>query len=133
MRIVVTGRHGQVAQALLEQAKAAHVDVHAAARPDFDLTRPAELEAALINLRPDVIVNAAAYTAVDNAENEPDLAHRVNVFGAEAAARAAGRLKIPIIQLSTDYVFDGHLQRPYREDDSVNPLSVYGDSKLRGE
>lgn len=133
MRIVVTGRYGQVAQSLLERAKLGRIDVHAAARPDIDLTQPVELEAALIDLRPDVIVNAAAYTAVDHAESEPDLANRVNVLGAEAAALAAARLKIPIIQLSTDYVFDGNLERPYREDDPVNPLSVYGDSKLRGE
>lgn len=133
MRIVVTGRHGQVAQSLLERAKDGRADVHTAARPDIDLTRPAELEAILIDLRPDVIVNAAAYTAVDAAESEPDLAGRVNVLGAEAVASAADRLKIPIIQLSTDYVFDGNLPRPYREDDPANPLSVYGDSKLGGE
>jgi dTDP-4-dehydrorhamnose reductase len=133
MRIVVTGRHGQVAQSLLERAPALNVDVHAAARPEFDLVRPAEAERALIDLRPDIIVNAAAYTAVDRAESEPDLARRINAQGAEAVARAAARLGIPIIQLSTDYVFDGGLDRAYREDDPTGPLNVYGDSKLRGE
>ena len=133
MRLVVTGRHGQVAQSLLERAAALNVDVHAAARPDIDLARPAELERALIDLAPDAIVNAAAYTAVDRAESEPDLAYGINALGAEAVARAAKRLGIPVIQLSTDYVFDGKLDRAYREDDPTDPLGVYGDSKLRGE
>lgn len=133
MRIVVTGRQGQVAQSLLERAPALNVDIHAVARPDIDLARPAEVERALIDLAPDAIVNAAAYTAVDRAESEPDLAWRINALGAEATARAAKRLGIPIIQLSTDYVFDGSLDRAYREDDPTGPLGVYGDSKLRGE
>ena len=133
MRIVVTGRHGQVAQSLLERAAALNVEVHAAARPDIDLARPAEVERTLIDLRPDVIVNAAAYTAVDRAESEPDLAYRINALGAEATARAAARLGIPIIQLSTDYVFGGSLDRAYRENDPTDPLGVYGDSKLKGE
>lgn len=133
MRLVVTGLHGQVAQSLLERAAALNVGVHAVARPDFDLARPAEVERALIDLQPDVVVNAAAYTAVDRAESEPDLAYRINALGAEATARAAARLGIPIIQLSTDYVFDGSLDRAYREDDPTGPLGVYGDSKLKGE
>jgi dTDP-4-dehydrorhamnose reductase len=133
MRIAVTGRRGQVAQSLLERGQALQIDVRAAARPELDLARPAQAEAALIELRPDAIVNAAAYTAVDRAESEPDLAYRINAVGAEAAARAAARLGIPIIQLSTDYVFEGHLDRAYREDDPTGPLGVYGDSKLKGE
>ena len=133
MRIVVTGRHGQVAQSLLERGPASNVEVHAVARPDFDLARPAQVERALIDLAPEIIVNAAAYTAVDRAESEPDLAYRINALGAEAAARAAERLGIPIIQLSTDYVFGGSLDRAYREDDPTEPLGVYGDSKFRGE
>lgn len=133
MRIVVTGRHGQVAQALLERAAALNVDIHSAGRPDIDLARPDDVERALIDLQPDVIVNAAAYTAVDRAESEPDLVYRINALGAEATARAAKRRGIPVIQLSTDYVFDGGLDRAYREDDPTGPLGVYGDSKLRGE
>jgi len=133
MRIAVTGRSGQVAQSLLERGQALQIDVRAVARPDIDLSRPAEVEAALIDLQPDAIVNAAAYTAVDRAETEPDLAYRINVLGAEATARAAVRLAIPIIQLSTDYVFGGNLDRAYREDDPTGPLGVYGDSKLKGE
>ena len=133
MRIAVTGRSGQVAQSLLERAPTWKVDVHPVARPDIDLSHPAEVEEALVGLRPDAIVNAAAYTAVDRAESERDLAYRINAVGAEAVARAAARLGIPVIQLSTDYVFDGGLDRAYREDDPTNPLGVYGESKLGGE
>ena len=133
MRIVVTGRHGQVAQALLERGPTLNVDVHAVARPEIDLARPAEVERALVDLAPEIIVNAAAYTAVDRAESEPDLVWRINALGAEAVARAAKKLGIPIIQLSTDYVFDGSLDRAYREDDPTGPLGAYGDSKLGGE
>jgi dTDP-4-dehydrorhamnose reductase len=133
MRIAVTGRNGQVVQSLVQRATAAKIDIQTVARPEADLTRPETVERALINLQPDAIVNAAAYTAVDLAESEPTLAYQVNGAGAEAAALAAAKLNIPIIQISTDYVFDGSLNRSYREEDPTKPLGVYGDSKLRGE
>ena len=133
MRIAVTGRNGQVVQSLVERATAANIDVQTVARPEADLARPETVEGALIDLRPDAIVNAAAYTAVDLAESEPSLAYWINGAGAEAAARAAAKLNVPIVQLSTDYVFDGSLDCSYREDDPTKPLGVYGDSKLRGE
>jgi dTDP-4-dehydrorhamnose reductase len=133
MRIAVTGRNGQVVRSLIERALADNIDVQTVARPEVDLARPEMVEAALIDLRPDAIVNAAAYTAVDLAESEPSLAYQVNGAGAAAAARSAAKLKVPIVQLSTDYVFDGSLDRPYREDDPTKPLGVYGDSKLSGE
>jgi dTDP-4-dehydrorhamnose reductase len=133
MRIAVTGKSGQVARSLLERASAANVEVLTLARPVVDLTRPDEIEAALAALRAQAIVSAAAYTAVDLAENEPALAEQVNAAGAEAVARAAARLHIPIVHLSTDYVFDGTLDRPYREEDPTGPVSVYGRSKLHGE
>lgn len=133
MRIAVTGRNGQLAQSLLERAAAMKVEVCSVARPDVDLAHPADVEAALIGLRPQAIVSAAAYTAVDLAESEPALAYSINVTGAAAAARAAARLAVPIIHLSTDYVFDGSLDRPYREDDATAPLGVYGTTKLEGE
>jgi len=133
MRIAVTGHNGQVVQSLVERAAAAKIDVQTVARPKADLAQPETVEAALMDLRPDAIVNAAAYTAVDLAESEPALAYQINGAGAEAAARAAARLGVPVVQLSTDYVFDGSLDRPYRESDPTKPLGVYGDSKLRGE
>jgi dTDP-4-dehydrorhamnose reductase len=133
MRIAVTGRYGQVARSLLERARTSKIEVRSVARPEMDMSRPETIEGALMEAGPDAIVNAAAYTAVDLAESEPSLAYKINGAGAEAAARAAARLGIPIVQLSTDYVFDGSLDRPFREDDPTIPLGVYGDSKLQGE
>lgn len=133
MRIAVTGRNGQLVQSLMEKARTAHIEIQTVARPEADLSRPETVEHALVALRPDAIVNAAAYTAVDLAESEAAFAYQVNEGGAAAAARAAAKLGIPVIQISTDYVFDGSLERPYREDDPAKPLGVYGDSKLKGE
>ncbi len=133
MRIAVTGRHGQIARSLLERAPASGIDIVTVARPDVDLARPDSVEAGLRDLAPDAVVSAAAYTAVDLAESEPALAHAINAAGAGAVARAAARRGIPVVHLSTDYVFDGSLPRPYREDDPTGPLGVYGASKLEGE
>ncbi|MGO4677005.1 dTDP-4-dehydrorhamnose reductase [Bosea sp. 2YAB26] len=132
LRIVVTGWTGQVVRAMLERVPAG-VEVVALRRPDLDLAIPKMIAPALRAARPHVIVNAAAYTAVDQAESEPDLAMRVNGEAAGEAARAAAALGVPVIQISTDYVFDGALDRPYREDDATGPISAYGASKLAGE
>jgi len=91
------------------------------------------VEAALLALAPDIVVSAAAYTAVDRAESEPELAMRVNRDGPAMLARAASRLGIPVVHLSTDYVFDGTKGAPYLETDAVRPLGVYGATKLAGE
>ena len=133
MRIAVTGRDGQVARALAELGSERSVDVVRLGRPDFDLAAPATLARALQAARPDIVVNAAAYTAVDKAEQEPDLARAVNAAGAGAVAAAAADLGVPIIQISTDYVFDGSKPTPYVEADPTGPLGVYGASKLAGE
>lgn len=133
MRIVVTGREGQVARALIERAAGAGVTVVAVGRPEFDLERPETIAPALAAARPDVVVNAAAYTAVDLAESAEATALAVNGAGAGEVAAAARRLGVPVIQISTDYVFDGTLDRPYREDDATGPISAYGRSKLAGE
>lgn len=132
LRIAVTGWTGQVVCAMLERIPIG-VEVIALRRPDLDLAQPKTVAPALRSARPDVIVNTAAYTAVDKAESEPELAMRVNGEAAGEAARAAAALGIPMIQLSTDYVFDGTLDRPYREDDPTGPISAYGASKLAGE
>lgn len=132
LRIAVTGWTGQVVCAMLERVPVG-VEVIAIRRPELDLANPKTVAPALRAARPDVIVNAAAYTAVDQAESEPDLAMRVNGQAAGEAARAAAALGIPVIQLSTDYVFDGMLDRPYREGDATGPISAYGASKLAGE
>ncbi|PVE21376.1 dTDP-4-dehydrorhamnose reductase [Microvirga sp. KLBC 81] len=133
MRILVTGTEGQVARSLLERASAHSLLVKAAGRPDLDLLRPETVAPVIRAASPDVIVSAAAYTAVDQAEAEPELAAAINVQGAAAVAAVAADLAVPIVHLSTDYVFDGLLGRPYRETDQVGPVSVYGCSKLAGE
>ena len=133
MRIVVTGRQGQVVQALAEVAAAAGVVVIPVGRPDLDLADPASVLPALAAARPDVIVSAAAYTAVDRAESEGEAAFAVNARGAESVALAAAALGVPVIHLSTDYVFAGDQAAAYREGDPTGPVSVYGASKLEGE
>jgi dTDP-4-dehydrorhamnose reductase len=133
MRIVVTGGQGQIARSLRERGGAAGVEVLPVARPDIDLARPESIHTALAALAPGVIVNAAAFTAVDLAESESERALAINGAGAGAVALAAADLKAPIIHLSTDYVFDGLLDRPYVENDAANPTTAYGRSKLAGE
>jgi dTDP-4-dehydrorhamnose reductase len=132
MRIAVTGSKGQVATSLIERA-GLKAEVVALGRPTFDLTDRTAIVAGLEAARPDVVVNAAAYTAVDKAEGEEAEALRVNGEGAGHVAEAAARLSVPLLHLSTDYVFDGALNRPYREDDPTAPTGAYGRSKLAGE
>lgn len=134
MRILVTGTHGQVARALIERAGAAGHEIYALGRPQLDLTRESgSIISAIETAAPDAIVSAAAYTAVDRAEHERELAFAVNEQGAGAVARAAARLNVPLVHLSTDYVFDGQKPTPYTEADLPHPTGVYGASKLAGE
>lgn len=133
MRLIMTGTSGQVVSALRERGAAAGVEVVALGRPDLDFLDPPSIAEAFKDISADVVVNAAAYTAVDKAESESDIAMTINAEAAGAVAAAAARCGAPIIQLSTDYVFDGALNRPYRESDPPHPLGVYGASKLAGE
>jgi dTDP-4-dehydrorhamnose reductase len=134
MRIAVTGREGQVVRSLVERA-ARHRSVHVVAlgRPQLDLTRPGTIAETIRAAKPDLVVSAAAYTAVDRAEDEPDLAFAINVTGAGAIAEAAATIGVPVLHLSTDYVFSGEGEQPYTEKDRTGPRSVYGQSKLDGE
>lgn len=132
MRVAVTGLVGQVVSSLIERAPA-DVELIALGRPQLDLSVREAVLSTLHSARCDVIVNAAAYTAVDKAESEPDAAMRVNGEGAGYVAEVASQLRAPLIHLSTDYVFDGALGRPYREDDATSPTGAYGASKLAGE
>jgi dTDP-4-dehydrorhamnose reductase len=132
LRLAVTGRNGQVTRALQTRA-GPDLEIVALGRPELDLSASQDARTLFEALRPDVIVNAAAYTAVDKAESEKDLALAINETGAGRVARAAAALNIPVIQLSTDYVFDGTASRPYREDDQTAPVNHYGASKLAGE
>lgn len=132
MRLAVTGRNGQVVSAL--QALACdELEIVALGRPELDLAQPETVLKALREVKPDAVVSAAAYTAVDKAESEQDIAFAVNRDGARAVAQAASDLGIPVIHLSTDYVFDGAKDTAYVEDDPTGPTSVYGRSKLEGE
>ncbi|HZZ90299.1 MAG TPA: dTDP-4-dehydrorhamnose reductase [Caulobacteraceae bacterium] len=134
LRVLMIGAEGQVVRALHEAAAGApDVVLGCAARPDVDLTRPETIAPALAAFGPDLVVNPAAYTAVDQAESEPDLAFAVNRDGAGAVAAAAHALGAPIIHVSTDYVFDGEKAGPYLETDAPAPRTVYGRSKLAGE
>ncbi|KEQ04512.1 dTDP-4-dehydrorhamnose reductase [Pseudorhizobium pelagicum] len=133
MRVLVTGRSGQVAQCLQDVAARRDVELVSVGRPYLDLEDPGSVLPAVARLAPDVIVSAAGYTAVDKAETEPAVAYRINGAGAGAVAAAAGQLGVPLIHLSTDYVFDGFKSDPYDEEDIAVPLSVYGASKLEGE
>lgn len=131
MKILVTGRGGQIARALGEQA-GAHQLVFAA-RPEFDLADFGSIERLVAAVRPALVISAAAYTAVDAAEDERELALRINGEAPGVLARAAKVEGAGIIHLSTDYVFSGSVGRPWREDDQVAPMNSYGDSKLAGE
>ncbi|BBC71331.1 NAD(P)-dependent oxidoreductase [Altererythrobacter sp. B11] len=133
MRIAVTGKSGQVVTAMLERGTAAGHEILALGRPELDLTDTASILRAIEAAAPDVVVSAAAYTAVDRAESEGGLAHQVNGAGAAAVAKAAKGLGVPLVHVSTDYVFDGTLDRPYIETDETAPGSTYGSSKLAGE
>jgi dTDP-4-dehydrorhamnose reductase len=132
MRILLTGVTGQVGGALLAPLQSAG-EVVAADRRMFDLSQPEQLGAVLDRIAPDLIVNPAAYTGVDRAEDERELAFRVNAAAPAAIARWAAARGAPLVHFSTDYVFDGSGERAWREDDPTGPLSVYGASKLAGE
>jgi len=134
MRIVVTGREGQIVRSLIERGPLAGHDVVPLGRPELDLAQePASIVDVIKAGSPDVIVSSAAYTAVDRAESEPDLAFAINERGAGAVAQAAAELGVPLIHISTDYVFDGNKSAPYLESDAPAPGGVYGASKLAGE
>lgn len=128
--ILVTGGSGQVATAL---AAAAQVPLYRVGRPDFDFDRPRSLATTMAAVAPWLVVNAAAYTAVDAAETDRDAAFRANCHGPAELARLCARAGIPLIHVSTDYVFDGAKGAAYVETDGTAPQGVYGASKLAGE
>ncbi len=132
MRLAVTGKNGQVVSAILALANS-DIEIIALGRPELDLAHPDSVLRAFQKANPDVVVSAAAYTAVDKAESEPDVAFAINRDGAKAVAEAAKSLGLPVIHLSTDYVFDGAKDGAYQENDPTGPTSIYGHSKLDGE
>ena len=131
MIILITGRDGQVAQALAERGR--QHELVFAARPEFDLAEPASIARTIDRVCPDLVISAAAYTAVDQAEDEPTLAFAVNGEAPGYIGHAAARIGAPVLHLSTDYVFDGNGEDAWREDDQIGPIGVYGKTKLAGE
>ena len=132
MRALILGAGGMLGRDLVARAPAG-VAVEARARDTLDLRHVGAVAAALDALRPDVVLNASAYTAVDNAELEPVAAFAVNAGAVGALAALCAARDMRLVHVSTDYVFDGTARRPYREDDPTNPLGVYGASKRAGE
>jgi dTDP-4-dehydrorhamnose reductase len=134
MRILAAGWHGQIASAFMQIApQRKDISAFAIGRPGLDICEPRSVERALGDIRPDVLINLAGYTDVDGAESEPELAFALNSAGARLLAEAAARRDVPIIHLSSSYVFDGGKASPYVETDEAAPSTIYGKSKLVGE
>ena len=132
MKILISGQHGQVSRELQTHLKGLG-ELVVLGREQLDLADPAQIRHQVQSIRPHLIINAAAHTAVDQAESEPDLAFAINATAPQVFAEQAQELGIPLIHYSTDYVFDGSKNAPYTEADAPNPLSVYGRSKRAGE
>ena len=133
MKILVIGRDGQLARELARLGAPAGDEISFAARPEVDLAAPETVAARIEGDQPDLVINAAAYTAVDKAESEPDVAMAVNATGPGALARACAATGASLVHISTDYVFDGTKTAPYVETDPVAPVNAYGRSKAEGE
>ncbi|WP_339512600.1 dTDP-4-dehydrorhamnose reductase [Pseudomonas sp. RL_15y_Pfl2_60] len=132
MRVLITGAHGQVGHELVRLAPAGFTAIGLGSA-ELDISNPDQVASKLSELQPQLIINAAAYTAVDKAESDSELAYAVNAKGAENLATAAAKLDVPLLHISTDYVFSGDANSPYKETDPTNPTGVYGASKLAGE
>jgi dTDP-4-dehydrorhamnose reductase len=132
MRILVAGARGLLGSAITRELST-DCEVHAVGRADLDLTDAAAVAEVVGRVRPDAIVNCAAFSGVDAAEDRPDTALAVNAFAVLELARAAARMPCTLVHYSTDFVFDGATDRPYTEDDAPDPRSFYGLSKLLGE
>ncbi|GKW13274.1 NAD(P)-dependent oxidoreductase [Pectobacterium carotovorum subsp. carotovorum] len=132
MKILLTGANGQLGRCFQDRLPVGW-KILATDSSELDITDLAHVEQAVKDFQPDAIVNAAAYTAVDKAESEPELAEKINTTGPENLAVVASKQGIRLVHVSTDYVFDGNATEPYNEDSATNPLSVYGKTKLAGE
>ena len=132
MKILLTGKTGQIGEELNniigDLGNLITVD-----KEQLDLSKPNSIEPVILDIKPDIIINPAAYTAVDKAEEEPDLAMTVNALAPGLLAKAARKVGAGLIHYSTDFVFDGCSEIPYKEEDPPNPLNVYGKTKLAGE
>jgi dTDP-4-dehydrorhamnose reductase len=132
IKVMLTGKDGQLGKALLEKIPVGF-EIVALGRQDLDLSNKEACHNAVIEYRPDWVLNAAAYTSVDRAESEPELAMAVNAVAPEAFAQALGEVGGRLLQVSTDFVFNGNQAHPYHPDQPVDPISVYGATKAEGE
>jgi dTDP-4-dehydrorhamnose reductase len=132
MKIFLTGKNGQLGYQLERDLKNTH-EVISTDRNALDLVNTQLIEDTILKIKPDLIINAAAYTNVDKAEKEKDMAYQVNVIAPKVLTKAAKEVDIPMIHISTDYIFDGSKKEAYVEEDIANPLSVYGETKWEGE
>ena len=131
-KVLITGANGQLGRELVKTAPFS-CEIKALNKQDLDICQPAKVENIFATFKPKLVINAAAYTAVDMAEDEPEKAFSVNAEGAGILARNATRYGARFIYISTDFVFDGRQSRPYKPDDTPHPLGTYGKSKLEGE
>ena len=131
-KFLITGAHGQVGYCLVQQLQGKH-EILAVDRDELDITDETAVKKTIKNFHPNVIINAAAYTAVDRAETEVELSEAINVKGPKYLAKAAKSIDAAILHISTDYVFDGQIECKYKETDTTAPQSVYGRTKLEGE
>ena len=132
MKVLITGKGGQLAWEL-EQLAPKNVQLLSCSAQDLDITDVNQVNSTIEQFQPDVIINAAAYTAVDKAETDTETAYAVNDLGSEYLALACKKISAKLIHVSTDFVFDGTKTTPYQTDDQVNPINVYGASKLAGD
>jgi len=133
MKILITGGKGQLANELAEKSPRNKYIIAAYDHYTLDITQPSLIENVFQTFHPDLVINTAAYTATDKAEQEQEMAFRVNRDGAKNIAQACSLAKIPLIHVSTDYVFAGNQEKPYREEDQTAPINIYGQSKWEGE
>lgn len=133
MRILLTGKNGQLGRCFQDVLKSANHELFAYGSTELNIADAQQVAEVVQQVKPDIIVNAAAYTAVDKAETDSDNAYLVNATGPEQLAKQAADLDIPFVHVSTDYVFDGEAVEPYLPTDQTNPQGVYGASKLAGE
>lgn len=133
MKLLITGANGQLGRCLQDRAQKYGFDVAAVTHEQLDITDKSAVDLFFSQWQPELVINAAAYTAVDKAETEPDIAYQVNVTGPKNLAEACQQRNIPMFHISTDYVFDGSGTKPYKPLDQTCPQSVYGATKLAGE
>ena len=133
MKILITGAGGQLGRELINQGQLKGFSVQAPSEDDMDITDLEKIDRCMAFHQPEVVINAAAYTQVDKAESEAALAFAVNTTGSANLARMCAKNKIPLVHISTDYVFDGQKGTSYLETDAISPVGVYGRSKAEGE